>query len=129
MRADEEIRQRFVLGAALAAIPRIGCSGEGGSSPRQRRSQRLIDIKQRIQGAHVGPWDQKFGVNDDVDVERRAFAAGLQLLHRPVMPGAGFVDAIEPDVGVDEHARGAVIVGKANGGHGARPPGWVRRRE
>lgn len=120
VRPDVEVGQRQLPGAA--ALPVEGKRGgrQRSTGPRQGCAQRLVDVQQCIQRLDARPWDKQFGVDDEIDVQRRAFTADLQLLDGPFVPGACFVDAIHPDVGVDERAGAAVVVRQATCRHGER---------
>lgn len=60
-----------------------------------------MDIQHRIQGADVRGGNQQLGENDDVHMQRVSLAAALQVFHGPLMPGAGIVDAVHPDIRTD----------------------------
>ena len=117
MRADEEIRQRGVAQPAAAPVLPKGPGGQRGARPRQGAALRFIHIEQGIKRVHCGLGHQQFGVDHQVDVQRCALAARLELINSPGVPGAGRVHGIDPDVGIDQEARAAVVGGQAMAGH------------
>ena len=52
----------------------------------------------------------------------------MKLLDRPVVPGAAGIDAIDPDVGIDQNTGAAAVAGETRRGHGVRGAGFSRRR-
>lgn len=48
------------------------------------------------------------------------FAKLLELLDRPLMPLTVRVNAIDPDVGIDQCSSASVVSGETSGGHGVQ---------
>jgi ABC-2 type transport system permease protein len=94
MRADVEVGDRLRPGTALLPIPGEGRGGQRCACPGQRTAHGAVDVEQGIQRIDIGP--------------------GHQLLDRPPVPGTGLVDAVDPDIGVQERS-GAAVVARENG--------------
>jgi hypothetical protein len=80
----------------------------------------LIDIQHTVQQVDVWPGYQQFRVDDDVDVKRVAFAGDLKRIDGPFMPGTGPIDAIDPDIGINEDPSRPVVVDETSERHGVR---------
>ena len=53
-------------------------------------------------------------------MQRGAFAELLELLNSPLVPVTVCVDAIDPDIGIDECSGAAVVARETSGGHGVQ---------
>lgn len=52
-------------------------------------------------------------------MEQRLLTAQLELLNGPVVPSTCFVNAVDPDVGIDENPGTSIIAVETSGEHGA----------
>lgn len=118
MSTNEKIRQREKpCAAAMPVLTECRC-GERRASPWKIAAPYLIDVKQFIQCANIRPRHKQFGIDDQVDVQRRSLAAKLKLLDCPVMPRTFPVHAVNPHVGVYEYAPAAVVACEISDDHG-----------
>lgn len=97
------LRKAFRFSGTEVMVKHFG-GGQGGTGPRKVAAQDVVDVQPLIQRLNVRPRDQQFRVDDQVDMQRRSFAAPLKLFDRPCVPVAVVVDAVDPDVGMNPDA-------------------------
>ena len=118
-RAPRGARRREKPCATSALVEANRRRGKGRASPRKSTALRFVDLEQVIKCRDIRPWHKQLRVDDQIDMGRRPFAAQLKLLNRPVAPGTCRVDAVDPNIGVNEYAGTSVVARETSGNHGA----------
>ena len=101
MGADEEVRQRQRPLATPSPIELKCRRRKRRTWPRKATALHFVHIEQLVKQLNIRPWYKQFGIDDQIDVQRRLFATPLKFLNRPFVPWACHIDAVDPDVTID----------------------------